>query len=76
MTLVKGRVHQMQKTGLKQLLFMGIIVALLATDQTNLTTTWGTQKTLLAIIASNKVPVIELAKLLATNVKVLSLPAL
>ena len=76
MTLVKGRVHQMQKTGLKQLLFMGIIVALLATDQTNLTTTWGTQKTLLAIIASNKAPVVELAKVLATNAKVLSLLAL
>ena len=34
----------MQKTRLKQLLLMGIIVALLATDQTDLTTTWGTQK--------------------------------
>ena len=29
----------MQKTRLKQLLLMGIIVALLATDQTDLTTT-------------------------------------
>ena len=55
---------------------MGIIVALLATDQTDLTTTWGTPKTLLAIIASNKAPVVELAKVLATNAKVLLLLAL
>ena len=34
----------MQNTGLNQLLFMGIIVALLATDQIDLTTTWGTWK--------------------------------
>ena len=61
----------MQKTGLKQLLFMGIIVAFLATDRTDLTTTWGTQKTLLAIIASNKAPVVELAKVLAINAKTL-----
>ena len=66
----------MQKTGLNQLLLMGIIIALLATDQTDLTTTWGTQKTLLVIIASNKAPVVELAKVLATNAKVLSLLAL
>ena len=48
-----------------------IIFALLATDQTYLTSTWGTQKTLLAVIASNKAIVVELAKVLVTNAKAL-----
>ena len=44
-----------KKTGLNQLLFMGITVALLPTEQIDLTITRGTQKTLLAIIELAKV---------------------
>ena len=36
----------------------------------------STQKTLLVIIASNKAPVVELAKVVATNAKEISLLAL
>ena len=65
---VKGRVHQMQKTGLKQLLFMGIHSWPLSYRPEKFNHYMRHTKTLLATI--------ELAKVLATNAKVLSLLAL
>ena len=61
---VKGRVHQMQNW-IKTVTVHG-----------HYSCPHSTQKTLLVIIASNKAPVVELAKVVATNAKVISLLAL
>ena len=54
-------VHHMQTTGFKQLLFIPIIGSLL-TDK---------KHSILAIIASKEGPVVEFAKVVATNAKVI-----
>ena len=56
----------MQTTGFKQLLFIPIIGSLL-TDK---------KHSILAIIASKEGPVVEFAKVVATNAKVIQLLAL